>query len=214
MARAKSNRYQSRPGRTYGRRKRAYKPRVPRRRNPRNILTTTRMYEGTSVTASNAGALAQAYSFNLNSLPNVTELSNLFDQYRINAISFTMIPNVTGNDMNPVSTYYEMPNVHSVIDFDDDAAPAAVTELMQYPSYRRTRGTQIHTRYFKPCIAQTIYKTGATTGTSQRRAWWLDLADTTVPHFGLKIYIDVTNAATNIKYRIYVKYYLQCKGVR
>lgn len=209
-----ARRYNRRPNRRrrYARKTKTTASRAP----PRgvNMLSTVRLFQSANVVASNSGAVSNSYSFNIASLPDITDFSNLFDQYKLNAIEVTFIPNITSNDMNPVSTYYEMPNVHSIIDRDDDAAPGALTNLMQYPSYRRTRGHQVHKRYWKPALAQTIYKTGATTGTAQKGPMWLDLADTTIPHFGLKLYIDQTNASTNIKYSMYVKYFLQFKGIR
>lgn len=138
----------------------------------------------------------------------------MFDQYKINGIQIQLVPNVTGNDANPVSTYYTLPNVHSIIDFDDDVAPAALTDMMQYPSYRRTRGHEVHKRYFRPAIAASVYKTASTTGTSQQFNKWLDCADTTIPHFGLKLWVDQTNSATSVTYQVYVRYYLSFKGVR
>lgn len=199
------------PRKTY--RRKATRTRVPRS-VPVNQLSTTRLFEATSVNATNAGNYGAAYSFNISSLPDVTDFTTLFDQYKLNKVEFTLIPNITSNDMNPVSTYYEMPNVHTVIDRDDDSAITSLTSLMQYPSYRRTRGHQVHKRTFVPALAQTIFKTASTTGTAQKAPMWLDLTDTTVPHFGLKLFIDQTNASTNIKYRLYIKYWLQFKGVR
>lgn len=207
------------PARTTRRTTRKPKRTVKRRtRVPRSVLTnqlsTTRLFESTSVTASSAGAVSTGYSFSISTLPDIADFTALFDQYKLNKIEFTLVPNITSNDMNPVTTYYEMPNVHTIIDRDDDATPGALINLMQYPSYRRTRGHQVHKRVWVPSLAQTIYKTASTTGTAQKGPMWLDLADTTLPHFGLKLYIDQTNAATNIKYRLYIKYWLQFKGVR
>lgn len=179
-----------------------------------NFLTVTRVVEGTSITASSSGAYATGLSFNINGLPDLTDFTTLFDQYKLNGIQIQFIPNITSNDMNPVSTYYELPNFHTIIDRDDEIAPANLNVMMQYPSYKRTRGHQVHTRYFRPSLAQTIFKTSSTTGTSQVGPKWLDCADPTIPHYGMKVWIDQTNSTTNIKYRVYTKYYLQFKGVR
>lgn len=182
-------------------------------RRPTSAYRFTRISQGSQILASNAGAATGAYNFQLASLSGYTEFTALFDQYRIVGVEVQLIPNVTGSDANPLSTVVLLPNVHTVIDYDDDSTVGTLTTLMKYPSYRRTRGNQVHKRFLRPAAQIEVYKTAGTMGTSAKWGQWLDCGDSTIPLFGMKYYVDATNSATTIAYQVYFKYYLEFKGV-
>jgi len=147
--------------------------------------------------------------FRLNEVPNHTEFTSLFDQYRINKIKLTLVPNwtnlngahipwsqpdVTGNSPSYLlnAWYLGNPNIHSVIDHDDlNMTGANVSTLMQYPNYRMTRGNRIHSRYFTPAIATGVYDGTANTvpgGVEYKR--WIDCNEADIIHFGVKVFVD------------------------
>jgi len=193
--------------------------RVPRRmsRLSNNVHHFKRTCElAPAIVANSVAAVFGSIQFTLGMLPNVSEFTALYDQYRINKIKVVLVPALTGLDGNPQSTSYYMPNFHSILDYDDSNAPTALSQLMEHPNYRRTRGQRDHKRYFTPAVAAEIYQSGVSTSYSQKFKQWLDLASTSVPHYGLKYCVDVGNPAggTQWAWRQYVTFYFSCKGVR
>lgn len=159
-----------------------------------------------------SGATTQGWYFRLADLPNYTEFTALFDLYRFNKIVVRFVPSFTGSDMNPATTSWAIPTFYSAIDHDDAVTPANLDVLMQYPSLRLTRGNRIHTRIFTPAVSTDIF-TGTTEGSSPKFKAWLNCADATVPHYGLKFYIDQP-PSTYGKYQCFVTVYMSMKGVR
>jgi len=197
-----------RPYRKYVRRtKRTRVPRPVKRRL--NIHHFKRIYQGSAISASASGNTLGALAFTFNSLPNHTEFSHLFDEYRMNAIRISLIPNFTGSDINPYTTAQSLPNIWSIIDHNDSVAPSTLNELLQYPNCKMTRGNSIHTRVFKPsCLTDVA---AITSGVKYKQ--WINIADSNIPHYGFKYFVDQTQ--NNIgTWRVFVTYYFSCKGVR
>lgn len=163
-----------------------------------------------TLTISNAGGVTKGLYFAFQSLPNYTELTSLFDQYRINKIVLKYVPNFTGTDLNPSTSVVTLPNLHSVIDYDDANAPANLNELVQYSTYRMTRGNRVHIRKWTPAVSMDI---GGVQSSGVKFKQWIDLADTNVPHYGIKLYLDQgsANVGTFIPYWTV---YFSCKATR
>lgn len=154
----------------------------------------------------------QAYQFSIGQIPNVSEFSSLWDQYRINKIKLEFIPAIT--EVNQATSNY-MPNLHTVMDYDDANAPSALTEMMQYPGYRRTPGNRMHKRYFTPAVSMEVYRSAISTGYSTRFKQWLDFGNTDVPHYGVKLCADGYAASgQQWAWNVYATFYFSCKGVR
>lgn len=181
-------------------------------RAPRNnrIHNFTRVKELTEINSSTTADVLGAMTFKLSDLTNATEFTNLFDKFRICAVKLEIVPKFSGNDMNPGTTFPGAPCIHSVLDYNDATNPGDLNELMQYSNYKRTRGHNIHKRYFKPCVLAANYEGSVTTAYTSKWKVWLDCTDSGTAHFGLKYMIDRTpNVA--FQYRAFVKYYIQCK---
>lgn len=199
-----------------GRRKRFKRSNVGR---PRQLLHRgpsayhfKRSFQSSLIALNASGANTIGYSFALNQLPNYTEFTSLFDLYRLNYVVMKFVPNWTGNDNNPVTTAWSAPNFHSVIDHDDSTNPTSIDYMLQYPSHQMTQGHKIHIRKFRPSVLAQMY-TGATDSTCPKYKQWLNCADASTPHYGLKVYIDAPNTTCGA-YRVFVTVYLSCKGVR
>ena len=90
---------------------------------------------------------SQAYVFTLASLQNYTEFTNLFEQYRINAIKLTFIPQVNGCDAEQQASnaaggvaYNSNPIVYTIIDKDGSATTSTEDAMLQYGNARIIRG--------------------------------------------------------------------------
>lgn len=166
--------------------------------------------------------IAKAFSFQLTDLPNVTEYSSLFDQYKINGIQLRIIPKVSVTTQGSASGTTQTVGygqVVSCIDFDDAANPTGKDELLQYQNAKITRSTSIHTRFIKPRILDTVWVNSISSGYQSVRPNWVDLANTNMPHYGIKLWVDPpansgATANSSIAYDVYAVYYFQCKNTR
>lgn len=149
-------------------------------------------------------AAGAAINFSLSQLPNVTEFTGLYDQYKIKAVKCTLIPRHT--EVLAGTTNLQG-NMWSVLDYDDSNVPSNLDELLQYQNIKRTRMNQTHTRYFRP-MTRTILSTGY----SPKRNQWIDCSDTTVEHRGVKFWFDSRLAP--VTFDVQIKYYCAFKNVR
>lgn len=159
------------------------------------------------ILSSGTSASFAGYSVNLSQLPNYTEFTTLFDQYRINKVVVKFVPSFTQDTIGSTEI---TPNLQSVIDYNDVTTPTATSELLQYQSYRRTRGNQTHTRVFTPSTLVDI----SDTASSPKWKQWLSTANATLPHFGLKVALDATVVAGSAYYLPYFTVYLSCRSVK
>lgn len=181
----------------------------------RGVHYFKRSVQLTQLSFNNASTNIGAYVFTIGDLPNVSEFSSLFDEYLITGIQIKFIPDITGNDATPIGSVVQLPNFFTVIDHDDNTAPANLNELLQYQSLRMTRAHLLHKRYLKPMVSNAIYKSGLTSGYGSIKAQWCDFVNTDIAHYGLKYCMDpMWNNATAIKYQVIATYYFKCRGVR
>lgn len=173
------------------------------------VYNFTRSCTLTDLSGSDVSDVFGGLSFNLGQLPNYTEFTNLFDQFRICGIRLEIIPKYTSVDLNPLATTVAMPNIHTVIDYNDIATPGNLEVLLQYPNYKRTRGNAVHKRYFKPAVLASNYEGAVTSAYTSKWGQWLDSIDYPTVHYGLRYGID--QSFTGARYRVYAKFYIQCK---
>lgn len=209
------------PRKTYRRRRRY--TRRPRRmmRRPRRTLSKRslnvhhfkRTFTLTDVNSSSAGNQFFGYSFNLTQLPNFAEFTSLFDAYRINKILVKFVPNHNSSDVGV--TAQNIPNFHSVLDYNDATAPASLNQMYEYANWKMTRGTAIHKRIFRPTTLDSV-DTGSGAVSSSNPQWkqWINTGNANVNHYGLKVGIEISQATYDISWRPYITVYLSCKSVK
>lgn len=141
-------------------------------------------------------------SFSLADVPNATEFTTLYDQYKITGIQFKLYPRFNSVDQNLSGG-----RIWTVLDYDDSNLPATINELCQYQNVKCTNTSQIHSRYLKP-------KFNLTTGSANvpQSKFWIDVASTSVPYRGIKGIIEPTSAS--VAYDCKLTYYLAMKNVR
>lgn len=179
-------------------------------KQPVQYFTRQRYVTSFIVVPPGAGATGFATSFKLNDLVNSSEFTQLYDQYMIKGIKVSLIPRYSQNPSAPVPA--QGGNVWSVLDYDDVTAPTTIDTLMQYQNVKRTRTHMVHSRYFKPAVAAEIFNTGLTTNYNPKKNVWLDCNLDTTEHYGIKWWVDQTNAGVTLD--LQVKMYLAFKNVR
>ena len=157
-------------------------------------------------------------------IPNFIEFQNLYDQYCIKGVKVTLFPKFTqmqGIETNPVANltfnYNALPQIMSVLDYDDLGGSYTTNDLVQYQNLKMTRGHKLHSRYFKPAVATAVYSGGVTTAFSAiSKNKWIDTQRTDVIHYGCYGLIDSTNIANGVavEYDVKVDYYLAFKNVK
>lgn len=168
-----------------------------------------------------ATPVAQAFTFTLSQLPSVTDFSNLYDQYKITGAKLTLTPALSEGIASPLAgtaSALGFSRVHSVIDYDDSTNPASEDQLLEYGSHKSTPPFMIHSRYIKPKVLHEIYRSAIATAYAPQANTYLDMANTDIPHYGIKVWISApnTNAGTaqSITYKAYLTLYFSCKNVR
>lgn len=140
-----------------------------------------------------------SYAFALADIPNVASLGSLFDQYRIEKIQLRF------KSRNPALFISNMtsPNNSScepflVIDRDDNTAPTTISELQQYDNCQQFGAQDSMDVIFEPSITPSVFSGGAFSGYSvdDSGKYWIDLANTSVPHYGVKVGIPALAAST------------------
>lgn len=155
-------------------------------------------------------------SIALNDLPNYTDFTSLFDQYKFTHAEFKFIPhhNVGQVPLGPQNT--QVARLVTVIDQDDDSNLTGLTQAMQYSSLEESMLDKERGRHFTPRPVIQTYRTTTSAGyMAPSSAVWIDAAQTDVPHYcGKALICDTTASSDNPRtMTIMVTVWLTCKGV-
>lgn len=193
------------------RRKRAKvaRGRVGAKAQPVHYFKRTRFYESALVIAPAVNQY-QGVAFTLGDLPDVTDFTALYDQYKISKIEVKWLPRGNSSD---VGSSGNISRFFSVIDRDDDAVPSSIDQLTQYESLKVTPTTATHARSFKPSMRLETATGLGTTANTIVGPKWIDVTNTNVKHYGVKIGIQGPPLA-QIKYDAMVTFHLAMKNRR
>lgn len=133
------------------------------------------------------------------SLPNVTELTNLYDQWRLARVVVRL--DVPLGLSNSLASSNVTPLVFYAPDYDDTGS-AVKADLMQYPqvkvhSFLKDGYTPLMFE-FNPKPLRDVAGSGVSTSYGPM-SWapWIRTADTTTPHYGIKMFIDYMSTTAN-----------------
>lgn len=157
-----------------------------------------------------------ALQFMLSHVSNVSEITNLFDNYRIRGVKVTVTP---GFNSAEVVTTMNIPTMHYAIDTDDAAVPSTRIAVQENSTCRSRRLDSPFSIYIKPRAQNVIAAAaGSVAGGMLPAGQWIDTASQSIPHYGLKFWIDefptaATAGANKAIIKFTVTYYLECKNV-
>lgn len=133
--------------------------------------------------------VAFARSFSVSLLPNFSDFSGLFDQYRIRCIvaKFRLVQPPEASNTPATSQFY--PDIYVIVDHDDDTVPTSVDTVLQYGKCKR--GVLKPNFWFKyrfyPTAALQLYRTATTTAYAPaKNGMFLDLNQSDTPYYGIK----------------------------
>jgi len=121
-------------------------------------------------------------AFQLSSLPNVTSITNLFDQYCIFCVYGRFKFNGTLGT-NTTSRYF------TALDYDNVNNVGSVASIQRYGTMVESDLFSVQERYVEPCNAPALYNGSAFSAYGQDRMW-VDSANGNVPFYGIRCLVD------------------------
>lgn len=192
-----------------------YAQKMSKYRKPRGIKQPVQYFKRTAwlpnwlTTTAGADSFV-GLNFRLSQVPNVTDFTNLYDQYKICGVKLEVIPQFDNAQVATPATNIVTQNFH-VTDYDDSTTPPNMDALMQHQDVKRVPSTRIIKKYIKPCFASQIFNTGITSTYGARRGW-IDCATPDTEHYGMKF--GFTSNPNAMRYGLRMTFYLAFKQVR
>lgn len=166
------------------------------------------------------------YTYQLNDVINPTDFTTLFDQYRIRGVATIITPTFQVGNMGPPTAgnlVYEGCDVQWMIDLDDATTPTTVTEMSERAAHRkRLVGDKPLSMFLRPRALTNIYNgtLPADAHGLSRRSEWIDMSNSQVPHYGLKVFITCWANHQPIppeppmSFKVVHRYYIECRTAR
>jgi hypothetical protein len=173
----------------------------------RQVLRTIKSYQPAQITTSTTLSTFRSYTFQISNLSDLTEMSSVFDQYRITQVDVKFIPNITESlSSAPLSG-----GVFSVIDLDDANLFTSITDPLDYNSLSIWKPMETVQLSFKPRLALAAYGSSVFGSFANSAPVWIDCASSTVEHYGLKMAWGTTSTAVTYSpvFRLHVEWRMQ-----
>lgn len=166
-------------------------------------------------TLPNTWEFGMSSSFQLNSVIDYTDITQLFDRYKITGIALKLHYLASGG---LATGAVSLPTVHYAYDFDDADIPGTLQTVIT-KAYCKTRVLNANRPtkiYLKPRLSKEIFNSPVSTGYSSEKPCWLDCNSAGVPHYGVKFWITEWNGGVdnNNALRIQPIYYLALKDTQ
>lgn len=168
---------------------------------------------------SNGTAAIASYTF-----PDVQSYANLFEEYRIDAVTVSMYWNINSLAIPVGDQRYALPMCYFAKDYDD-AVPVSLQTLQSYSSCKaiqfgnssgETGGRQSISLVPK-CSLMAFNSGGGSVAGSNRTHCWLDMDNQQIEHHGLKMCFDnfTTGSAYDLGYiNMVFKIKFSCRTTR
>lgn len=173
-------------------------------------LTQHFNYANSTIIVSNAATQAPVYNFTAGGLPAGGPTS--WDQYRFEAVRFSIYPDNNALGLTTNSTTTLVP-IYCVIDYDDSTALASAAAAQGYDNCIQLEPAQSLSRVFKPRMALAAYA-GAFNNYANVAPMWIDAVSSGVQHYGVKLWVNQATAAqTQLQsYRVNIEVWLSFRS--
>lgn len=173
----------------------------------------------------NTGSDKRSLVFKLSDVRGYSEVAALYDRYMLTTVvvKFRIINNVYqlyyNNSSLTINPSNWFPKLWYKVDHDDSGLES-IEDLKEAIS---TKCKILHPNYcikvvIKPAITTEVFKTTSTVGYAPKWNQWLDMAETDIPHYGLKFCVDTNgyDPADSQPFKLEVErcYYFSCKDQR
>lgn len=181
----------------------------------------------TSVGVSGSGYLSGLCNPKLSDLPNVTDFTTLYDQYRINYVVYKIIwrsSSLSAIETDNATGDVGMPFMIWTIDRDSTSAVSADTAgynaLQEFANSKQvifSTNRRTATIKFKPSTLAETYNNGITSGYTVQYNKWIDMENSSLVNLGARYIITTPsqNGTTNVWanfFDIEAVYYISCKN--
>lgn len=149
-----------------------------------------------------------AYTFRLNQVAGYTELTAMYDRYKINAVEVTFFPKVNGVHTLTLVDTPDPYRLLTCIDYTDATPPANAAEVREYETCEVTCVYEKHIRYVSyPKIVDNV---------SSTRSSYISTASASTAHYGLKYYHEPTaNTGSGLMtYNVECVFYMTFKDLK
>lgn len=181
-----------------------------------NVVKTVQLANFLCVTAGSTTTFG-TFAFNpVSQIPEFATFALLYDKFKLKKLRISYEPlyntnnAVTAVDSTGVNPSFFIQSFHSMIDTNDNTAPASIAQLMNGNQYKRTRTNRPHVRMLYPKIA--VDEDDAVFGTMiQAKNGWYDTAGSGATYLGLKIAIDALSDQVMLvpqTFNVYVRYWI------
>lgn len=210
--------FRRRPKTSWAARKRMYK-----RMSKRTKIHTFRRVCQTnniSIASDNIFALTPQ----LADLPNSSEFTTLYDQYKIKKVIYRIEKPFTNNSLDSSgsvvgNTYTTNKFIRVVHDYDGGTLPTSENQFFEYDNMKSYSACGVKpiriTLYPKVLNSVFLNDTATNTAIAVAKPQWLDVAYPNVKHYGLKLFCPQLASTGNSQFlRIIATYIIQCKNTR
>lgn len=148
-------------------------------------------------------------NFSLDQVPGYTELTAMYDQYKICGLKVTFYPAFTNRStISAVDQPSTSARFGSVIDYTDNTGPSSMDQLREYENFKCTPINEIHTRYIDH--PKFLNNSGQVVND------WIACQTPTTKHFGIKYGSDAMMSTGTLSFpmSIEVVYYLCFRNIK
>lgn len=171
---------------------------------PRPIVKFSRRIEGSfDFTNDGTNPTLIGYNFSLSDIPQYTEISNMWQYYRITHVDITYRPEYTQLVDSSALSLSVNKAFNSAITTWTSSAPGSVTDLLSYNTVKSTMITQQHHRRFSPA---------ALIDGLVPSCHWIATTSPSINYFGLQIAIEALGTA--MTFRSTVVYTIEVAGIK
>lgn len=141
------------------------------------------------------------FNFSMNDVPGYTELTSLFDFYKLTGVLVRVMPykQTNSNSVGSTNNSYNPPIFYAV-DTNDNSAPTSVNELLEYDDHKIANVWTGFKTFVRPKFSD---------ATSAARGGWVATSNPSLNWYGLKIAIPAAGSAT--AFYVTMTYYVKCK---
>lgn len=140
-------------------------------------------------------------------VPGYAEIANLYDFYRLEEVKVSFF---FGSNYSSVTVAQQLPNLIIAEDYDD-AAAISLGNILQYRNKKiitvgNLRNETGYNVVLRPKIALQVFN-GITSGYAEGSPW-INTTNTSVPYYGLKMYLDPVQALGSNAVLGYLQFYV------
>lgn len=155
------------------------------------MFRTRQLAEPTALTASNSAITTGTYTFLLSNLDQATSFTDLFDEYKIEAIRFTIYP--TSNAVQiPTTSTTTFTQLYSIIDYNGGSTPNTAALCREKASCMILQPGESCSRTFRPQVA---VNAGDALPLQDQ---WYPTSSPSVAYHGMTIFIPQVTAAQTL----------------